>query len=196
MFNYEDVKVKFTGEGNRIDFDRVVYERNYNTLKDMPDKEIVKLVYELRTSTAEQIRAIISKKFGIKPGKVDERLKKLVALRLITRYQFVITANGSKVTTANMYMLDVNGKNWLEGEEMMNVEWSQKDNLAIKTYDWLQFAKDIRLPSVGYPYKIIVQPNPLDEPRSAVMHMLVSSKQYGEIYITQQGNNSLLDKGR
>ena len=51
MFNYEDVKVQFNGEGNYIPFDRVVYERNCNTLRENPDKEIVKLVYELRTPT-------------------------------------------------------------------------------------------------------------------------------------------------
>ena len=141
MFNYEDVKVQFTGEGNRIDFDRVVHERNCNTLRDVPDKEIVKLVYELRTSTAEQIRSIISKKFGVKPGKVDERLKKLVALRLITRYQFIINTKGQSVKTANMYMLDINGKNWLEGEEMMDVEWNQKDNLAINAHQEIFFAR-------------------------------------------------------
>ena len=133
MFNYEDVKVQFTGEGNRIDFDRVVYERNTNTLTDVPDKEIVRLVYELRTCTAEQIRSIISKKFGVKPNKIDERIKKLVALRLITRYQFVFNTNGKFVKSANMYMLDINGKNFLEGEDMINVEWNQKDNLAINT---------------------------------------------------------------
>ncbi len=76
MFNYEDVKVQFTGEGNRVDFDRVVCERNMNTLRDVPDKEIVKLVYELRTCTAEQIRTIISKKCNVKSNKVDERIKK------------------------------------------------------------------------------------------------------------------------
>ena len=141
MFNYEDVKVKFTGEGNRVDFDRVVYERNTNTLKEMPDKEIVKLVYELRTSTAEQIRNIISKKFNINPGKVDQRIKKLVALRLITRYQFAINSNGQTIKTANMYMLDVNGKNWLEGEDMIDVEWNQKDNLAINAHQEVFFGR-------------------------------------------------------
>ena len=130
MFNYEDVKVQFNGEGNHVPFDRVVYERNCNTLRENPDKEIVKLVYELRTSTAEQIRSIISKKCGVKPGKVDERIKKLVALRLITRYQFVFQNKGQVVKTANMYLLDVNGKTWLEGEDMIDVEWNQKDNLA------------------------------------------------------------------
>jgi len=141
MFNYEDVRVQFTGEGNRVDFDRIVFERNMNTLRDIPDKEIVKLVYELRTCTAEQIRSIISKKYGIKQNKIDERIKKLVNLRLITRYQFVFNTKGQIVKTANMYMLDVNGKNFLEGEERVNVEWNQKDNLAINTHREIFFAR-------------------------------------------------------
>lgn len=141
MFNYEDVKVQFTGEGNRIDFDRIVHERNTNTLTDIPDKEIVKLVYELRTCTAEQIRSIISKKFAVKPNKIDERIKKLVALRLITRYQFVFNAKGQTVKTANMYMLDINGKNFLEGEDMVNIEWNQKDNLAINAHREVFFGR-------------------------------------------------------
>ncbi len=64
-----------------------------------------------------------------------------MALRLITRYQFVFNTNGQIVKTANMYMLDINGKNFLEGEERIRIEWNQKDNLAINTHREIFFAR-------------------------------------------------------
>ncbi len=141
MFNYEDVKVHFNGEGNRVEFDRVVYERNMGTLKDMPDKEIVRLVYELRSSTADQIKAVMAKKFDVKPSVVEQRLKKLTKLRLITRYQFAFNSNGQVIKSDNIYMMDINGKNFLEGEDLAKVEWDLKDNLSIHNHQEIYFAR-------------------------------------------------------
>ena len=135
MYNYqEDMKAKFNGVGARVEFDKIVNERNLDTLRDIPDKEIVTLVYKLRSSTAEQIIRIIGKNFKISESKIKEKIKKVVNLRLITRYKLEYEINGVKKETDNIYMLDVNGKNLIEGEDLQKLEWDQRDNLSIGTH--------------------------------------------------------------
>lgn len=139
MYNYkEGIKPKFNGVGHKIEFDKVVYERNMNTLRDVPDKEIVKLVYKLRSSTSEQIIGIIGKGFNIPRNKIEQKIRKLVDLRLITRYKLVYDNNGFTRETDNIYMLDNNGKNLIEGEDLVRLEWEQKDNLSINKHPEIQ----------------------------------------------------------
>ncbi|HCC07737.1 MAG TPA: hypothetical protein DEP72_06230 [Clostridiales bacterium] len=135
MYKYQEgVIAKFNGVNAKVEFDRVVSGRNLNTLRDVPDKEIVKLVYKLRSSTAEQIITIIGKQFKVTKNKIEEKIRKAVDLRLITRYKLEYNTNGFKRETDNIYMLDVNGKNLIEGEDLQKLEWDQKDNLSIKTH--------------------------------------------------------------
>lgn len=126
-------KAIFNGKGNRVEFDKVASERNNDTIREDPDMKIIRKVYQVKCATTQQIKDLLHDETDSTEKKIEERISKLVKLRLITRYKLEYIENNEKSLTNNIYMLDINGKYLLEGEEVRKVEWDLKDNLAIKS---------------------------------------------------------------